>query len=171
MKVFIVFLALMFVNVNMMIFQNDLSVYRAVQNSLKETAEDCAYAASLYTDDVSYADGYLKFDCEAGIQYIEHRINEYRNKAGKIGISNISYNVYFFDEYGTCRIYINGAGSGEKNAISYPYDFVSLIGQNELITEPCVKVEISADTSNVFRHEFINANNTVRSSEYGARPY
>ena len=170
MKVFIVFLALVFVNVNMMIFQNDLSVYKAARNSLKEAAEDCAYAASLYTDDSSYADGYLKFDCEAGIQYIEHRLDEYRNKAGRLRISDISCNVYFFDEYGTCSIFTNGTGSGTISGISYPYSLVSIFGQRELITEPCVKVEISAGTSGVFRQEFIHADNTVRSSEYGAGP-
>ncbi len=170
MKVFIVFLALMFVNVNMMIFQNDMSVYKSAQNSLKEAAEDCAYAASLYTDDASYADGYLKFDCESGIQYIEDRIDEYRKKSGRRRMDKISYTVYFFDEYGLCAIYKDGVRSGEINGISYPYSFTSFSGHSEVISEPCVKVEISADTSGAFRQEFISTGATVRSSAYGARP-
>ncbi len=76
MKVFIVFLALLIVNVDLMNFHSGLGRYIELQNIFKMASEECAAQAALLLDEVAYAQGQIVFDYEAGqrdgMNYLSH---------------------------------------------------------------------------------------------------
>ena len=76
MKVFIVFLGLLIVNVNLMNFHSGLGRYIELQNIFKMASEECAAQAALLLDEEAYAQGRVVFDYEAGqrdgINYLTH---------------------------------------------------------------------------------------------------
>lgn len=85
MKVFIVFLGLLIVNVNLMNFHGGLGRYIELQNTLKMASEECAAQAALLFDEEAFKEGSRVFDYEAGEK---DSMNYLSSICHKLGIYN-----------------------------------------------------------------------------------
>lgn len=72
MKVFIVFIALLIVNMTFITYQGDLNRYVRLQTFMKAVAEEAAAGAALYYDEVAYSNGSMVINREEGEKYIEY---------------------------------------------------------------------------------------------------
>ncbi len=61
MKVYIIFLALLIVNVGFMTFNQDMDRYLMLQNIIKDTSEECAAQAALLLSEEDYFKGRIIF--------------------------------------------------------------------------------------------------------------
>lgn len=164
MKVFIIFMAFMILNINSIVFHNDLTEYRQISDYIEKTAENCAHAASMYYDEYEYSDGFLVYDGDEGCRYTEYEIA--RRMSGKYSekIKNIDAQIYFFNENGTCEVYFNGENT-EITTYEMPYIQELSSGDFE-IKEPSVVVELRADIKNPFRQGAFYKDEVIRSSIY-----
>ena len=76
MKVLLVFLAVLFLNLNCFVYTNDMSRYEKIQVRLKAAAEDCASGAALYFQEEAYGQGEFQIDEQDGEKYIRVFLEE-----------------------------------------------------------------------------------------------
>ncbi len=170
MKVFIVFLALVLLNVNMMVFQDDYLMYENLQKSVKVIADDCAYGSAMLYDEESYGEGFLKYDTEEATKYIQHVIDKYNIGTTDSLMKDLHYKAYFFDDFGQCQVLDDGLEK-ETFGVEYPYIFIDDQGYEEKVSEPMVKVVISVETADVFRFDYLYSPLIIRSSSYANSPH
>ena len=170
MKIFIVFMALLIVNMGLITFQDDHTIYENMQYDIKRIADDCAYGSSMFYDMDAYSEGYLQYDTEEAVRYIETILHKRLDKDDGGAIEKLEYKAYFFNENGICTVIENG-GLAEEFTVEYPYSFTDENGYEETVTGPLVKVIISAETGDIFRQDFLYANRVARSSSYGNKSY
>ncbi|MBR5228407.1 MAG: hypothetical protein IKV96_01065 [Firmicutes bacterium] len=170
MKVFIVFLALLMVNIGFITFQDDHTVYENMQYSIRRVAEDCAYGCSMYFDSEAYSEGFLIYDTEEAVRYIESVLQKRLENDSRDAIKELHYTAYFFNEDGTCRIIRDGNDDGVIG-VEYPYILSDDQGYEETVNEPMVKVVVTAETEDIFRQDFLYSRQIIRSSSYGNKPY
>ncbi len=96
MKIFLVFLALLTINVTFVVYESDLGRYILMQRTLKAMAEECAAGASLYYDVEEYSTGRYVFQYEESIEYVEYVLNQMQGDA--ILLKNLSYEIAFEDD-------------------------------------------------------------------------
>ena len=96
MKVFIIFMALLIVNMGLITFQDDHTVYENMQYDIKRIADDCAYGSSMFYDMEAYSEGYLQYDTEEAVRYIETILHKRLDKDDGGAIEKLEYKAYFF---------------------------------------------------------------------------
>ncbi|HVI39403.1 MAG TPA: hypothetical protein VM577_01990 [Anaerovoracaceae bacterium] len=138
MKVFIVFLGLLFINVSFLSYQGDLGRYLQCQTFLKAVAEECAAGAALYYDEAAYSDGQFRFYYEEGRKYIEYLVEESKREMPLPQDSVITYEVDFQDDY---------LGYEEED-------------------NPSVTVELTAATEDLFHLPFLEVREIKRAAKY-----
>ena len=140
MKVFIVFLAMLFLSVSFLTYQEDMGRYIQTQTDLKALVEECAAGASLYYEEESYSEGKLIFRYDECRKYTEATMERFQET------------MYFSRE------------SSFQYTIDYEDDFY------EPCEKPAVIVEIKVDTSDFFRLPFLTVNQVTRKSRYEWTP-
>ena len=75
MKVFMVFLALMIVNLSFFVFTADFNNYSYLCNDLKILAEECACTAAQAVDEYSYALGEPRINEDLALEYAQHTLD------------------------------------------------------------------------------------------------
>lgn len=182
MKVFLIFLALLIVNVNMMVFHDDMRIYREIKESAAEAAENCAHGAAMYFDLESYAEGTLKFDTQQASALIDDVVKRYKESDAGGYTENINVTTRFFDEDGVCSVFENGEKISsfefdfpyyEKNSVSEGGNAGAGDGAYSgelLVEEPSVEVFIYADIKDPFRQPFLTAESAVGYCVYANMP-
>jgi len=154
MKVFIVFMGLLFIDVSFLSYQGDLGRYVRCQAFLKATAEECAAGAALYYDEAAYADGRFRFKYEEGREFIEHLLEEAKQEMPLPRDSVITYEVSFRDDYlgyGADESEDGAAGEGGEPAAE---------------NIPSVTVKLTAVTGDLFRLPFLEVTEIQRAAKY-----
>jgi hypothetical protein len=155
MKVFITFLALVVVNVNAMVFHDDLRIYKNLQETVETAAENTAHSASMYFDKESYAEGYLVYDTDEVVKWITSVTKRCMENDSTGMINAVHSKVYLFDESGVCHVLEDGVESK-----SYEFEFPCSSGGDDSksqITEPSIEVFIQAEINDPFRQPFAEA--------------
>jgi len=98
MKIFIVFAALLLVNVWALSYQGDIGRYTHVQTLLKATAEECAAGAALFLNEETYAEGRIEFDREAGQKYADAYLAYTVGKIKNIDVKSYNCSLSFDDD-------------------------------------------------------------------------
>jgi hypothetical protein len=151
MKIFIVFMGLLFINVSFLSYQGDLGRYVRCQAFLKATAEECAAGAALYYDEAAYSDGQFRFKYQEGLELIEHLLEEAKQDMPLPRDSIITYEVSFRDDY-------LGYGEGENEGGGG--------GGQAAENIPSVTVELTAVTGDLFRLPFLEVTEIKRAAKY-----
>lgn len=138
MKVFIVFMALLIVNITFMVYQSDAGKYERIQNFLKATAEECAAGAALYYDESFYGDGELVFNYKSGEEYIDYLLQGIRTSSPMENDTKITYQLVYEDDYTGYR----------KEEI------------------PSVTVTLKASSKDIFRLPFLTVKEVTRRAKY-----
>lgn len=170
MKVFIVFLSLMIVNIGLIMYQDDHTMFERIEYDIKSTAENCAYGCAMFYNKEAYSEGYLEYDTEEAIRYIDDVLTRKMEQSGESLLQELHYKAYFFDEPGSCRIIEDGNISGAFK-VEYPYVLIDDKGYEETVSGPLVKVVVTAETEDIFRQDFLYSDTVVRSASYGNRAY
>lgn len=157
MKVFIVFMGLLFINVSFLSYQGDLGRYVRCQAFLKATAEECAAGAALYYDETAYSDGQFRFKYEEGLEFIEHLLGEAEQEMPLPRDSILTYEVSFRDDY-------LGYGEGESEG----GEGGGVDGGGGPVAEniPSVTVELTAVTGDLFRLPLLEVTEIKRAAKY-----
>ncbi len=174
MKVFLTFMALFIVNINMIVFHDDMRIYNGIKGDIKSAAENCAHGASEYFDLEKYADGYLEYDRDQAAQLIENVRSRCLENDRKGYINKLHITAYFYDESGVCHIVEDGT---EKDRFSFEFPYTYCVSGNEsggdgdgkriVINEPSVGVFVKAEITDPFRQPFIGADNVTGYCIYG----
>ena len=154
MKVFIVFFALLIINVSFLTYQGDMGRYVRCQAFLKAVAEECAAGAALYYDEEAYSDGRFCFRQEEGLRYIEFILQESDKQMLLPHGSTIAYEVLFQDDV---EGYEDDSGSGPAG--------VGPDGESDS-PNPSVTVELKAATGDLFRLPFLTVTEIKRKAKY-----
>lgn len=177
MKVFLTFMALLIVNVNMMVFHDDLRVYKNIKESVVTAAESCAHGSSMYFNAESYAEGILVFDAQQAGELADDVIKRCEENDKYGCIKNFDVMLRFFDENGICRVIQNGEEVSSFNFEFPYYEAANAAGAGDgaqgetlVINEPSVEVFISAEIEDPFRQPFIKANDVTGHCIYGNMP-
>lgn len=154
MKVFIVFFALLIINISFLTYQGDMGRYVRCQAFLKAVAEECAAGAALYYDEDAYSDGRFCFRQEEGLRYIEFILQESGKQMPLPHGSTIAYEVLFQDD---AVGYQDDRGSGPSGGGP----------DGELgSSNPSVTVELKAATGDLFRLPFLKVTEIKRRAKY-----
>ena len=96
MKVFIVFLAMLVLNVTFLCQWRDMDRYELLQKELKAMAEECASGAALYDDMEAYSLGRLSIDEEAAEVYLSLQLEKYSasTQLGRWGVLEARMELY-----------------------------------------------------------------------------
>lgn len=76
MKVFLVFLALLFINLNFFVYSSDLQRYEKIEMRMKAAAEDCAAGSALYYEEETYGEGHFQIDKKRAEDYMYMQLAE-----------------------------------------------------------------------------------------------
>lgn len=174
MKVFLTFLALFIVNINMMVFHDDMRIYNGIKGDIESAAENCAHGASTYFDLEKYAEGDLAYDKEQAVSLIEDVKTRCLEKDNKKFIEELHITAYFFDESGTCHI-VEDESETSNFRFSFPYVHYSEgssgagdgAGERIIIEEPSVGVFVKAKIKDPFRQPFIGTDTVTGYCVYG----
>lgn len=169
MKVFIIFLSLLIINMGLVTYQDDHTMFERIEYDIKSAAEDCAYGCAMFYDDEAYSEGYLSYDTEDAVRYIDTVLKRRTADGENSLLRELHYKAYFFDESGMCRIIEDGSVS-EAFEVKYPYVITDDEGYQETVDEPMVKVVITAETYDIFRQDFLYSDRVVRSASYSNKP-
>ena len=173
MKVFLTFLAFVIVNVNAMVYHDDLRACRALQNRLDTAAETCAGGVSMYYDREAYAEGFLRFDAQEALRYMEHVRTELVRQNEQKGLKAIHMRMYLYGDTGTCVVLEDGEISGEFS-FTYPLQIEKAPEQGRrsaaVLTEPSVEVQLFAEIEDPFRQPFLTVRKLAAGSIYSSHP-
>jgi hypothetical protein len=165
MKVFIIFLAVLIINISFLTYQGDLGRYLRTQTTVKAIAEECAAGAALFFDEAAYGDGYLVSDQAEAIKHIDYILSTGPFAQGSAGESRITWTVLFYDDTRICRRFVNGSAAGQLD-FEYPYRYTDENKKEIIIDEPSVVVTLKLDAGKIFRLPFLASEPIVRSTLY-----
>src|SRR4030043_1396747 len=149
MKIFIITVAVIILYSFTVVFTQD---YRQAQRNsyrLKYVCEELSATGASFFDREEYSEGYTIFNTEEGINAIGDQLTNLLSvDSGMMPVANsywsknIEYKVYFYDDSGICKVYINGSPDREE-AFSYgdlhKDDWTSY---NVVISDPTVVITI-----------------------------
>lgn len=165
MKVFMVFIALVIMNVNMLIFHDDLRICRQIDGQVRTAAENAASGAAMYFDPVRYADGYLVYDTGEARKVIMAQTEKLEEKLADRD-SGIHWRAVFYNEDGSGMIMYDDR-EVESFSFQFPADGSEAELEGiELIREPTVAVRYEIEMEDVFRQPFLRADKAVGTSAY-----
>lgn len=108
MKVFIVFFAMLIINISFLSFNGDMDRYVKLQTHLKALAEESAAGAALFYDREAYSQGILCINQESARAYIEFLLEKAKIHYPIFLEGNIMVEEVYFDDasgYSTSRMY------------------------------------------------------------------
>ena len=108
MKVFIVFFAMLILNISFLSFNGDMDAYVKLQIHLKALAEESAAGASLFHDKERYGEGLLSIDETAANAYIQFLVQKREENDSLFSKGDISIDTFYFDDvkgYACCSEY------------------------------------------------------------------
>lgn len=145
MKVFIVFIGLLFVNVTFITYQGDLDRYIQLQTFLKSVAEECAAGAALYYDEEAYSQGLMIINQGEAEKYADDIVERATHTLALGEGENLSYEIEFVDD---------STGGAADQGVS-----------------PSVVVTLRFTTADLFRLSFLKVEQVVRSAKYELAEY
>lgn len=174
MKVFLTFMALFIVNVNMMVFHDDLRIYNSIKGDIESAAENCAHGASTYFDLKKYAEGSLEYDRDQAVSLVNDVMARLlRGRSGSY-IDDLHVTSYFYDETGICYVLQEGV---EIDSFAFEFPYIWHLGEQDgagggdgkeiVINEPSVGVLVKAEITDPFRQPFIGADTATGYCVYG----
>lgn len=173
MKIFLTFLALFIVNVNMIVFHDDMRVYNGIKGNIENVAENCAHGASTYFDLERYSEGILEYDRNQAVRLMDDVRARCLESDKKGNIKELHIAAYFFDESGICHVVEDGSEKAEFK-FEFPYTCQSSIygnvdgdGDEIIINEPSVGIFVRAEIIDPFRQPFIAADSVTKYCIYG----
>ncbi len=177
MKVFLTFMALFIVNVNMLVFHDDLRIYNGIKGNIENAAENCAHGASAYFDLERYAEGSLVYDRDQAVRLINDVVTRLEENDAKHFIVGLHVTSYFYDESGICHVLEDGTEAG---SFEFEFPYICRYGEQDgaanwdgkeiVIEEPSVGVFIKADIRDPFRQPFIGTDTVTGYCIYGNQP-
>ena len=108
MKVFIVFFAMLIINISFLSYNSDMDRYVKLQAHLKALAEESAAGASLFYDREAYSEGSIYFDTESASEYVEFIVENADAHYAIFSEGNITSEEVYFDDmsgYGSLQDY------------------------------------------------------------------
>lgn len=108
MKVFIVFFAMLIINISFLSFNSDMDRYVKLQTHLKAIAEECASGASLFHDQEAYSKGFLSIAEAEANAYIDFVVNKALEIDPAFLRGNVNVEALYFDDsngYAYCNEY------------------------------------------------------------------
>lgn len=144
MKVFIVFLALLLINVSFLAFHTDMDQYQRLQVYLKAAAEEGAAGGALYQDEESYGQGLLVIDEQEAREYIAYQMGRTEKELSSIG-GKVSWEAEIFDDE-----------KGYEGCFAY--------GLDEGI--PGIRLSVQVKCGDLFRLPFLTVCTVKRSAVY-----
>lgn len=165
MKIFIVFLAILILNISFLTYQGDMGRYLRMQNTVKAIAEECGAGAALFFDTPQFAEGYLMAETDEALKHIAYillnsqPIHELSNKG------TLKYQAIFFDDSLRSRTYLNGILQ-RTIPFTFPYYYVDDQGYEIIVKAPSVVVTLTLSTEDLFRLPFLEVTEISRSAMY-----
>ena len=161
MKIFIITVAVIILYSFTIVFTQDYRQAQVNSYRLKYVCEELSATGAAFFDREEYSDGYTIFKTEEGIGAIGNQLTNLLSVdssmtpvANSYWSKNIEYRVYFYDDSGICKVYINGSPDREE-AFNYGNlhkdDWTSY---NTVISDPTVVVTINAGPGR-FRLKFL----------------
>ncbi|HAF60316.1 MAG TPA: hypothetical protein PLD22_06905 [Bacillota bacterium] len=144
MKVFIVFIALLIVNMTFITYQGDLNRYVRLQTFMKAVAEEAAAGAALYYDEVAYSNGSMVINREEGEKYIEYLLTRAEQTLDLKEGESLTAEMEVMDD---------GSGAAEQGV------------------SPSVTVTLRLTVADLFRLPFLSREQVVRSAKYELADY
>lgn len=174
MKPLLAGLALVILYTMFLVFQADNNLYLLKVNEVKETADDCSEAASLYYDKNEYLTGNKYFNQSKGNEVIRYLIEKNLRLDNSL---NPLENTYWQDTFHYYVAYIDDSGYVtsyhnttliEKKPFAFGTLYEDKIADyNKVISEPVIIVTIDAGEGRfrmkLLEHQHIQA---IRSSAY-----
>lgn len=145
MKVFIVFFAMLIINISFLSFSSDMDRYVMLQSHLKALAEESAAGASLFYDREAYSRGILCIDQENAGAYIEFLLEKAKSHYAIFSGGSIESKELFFDDI-----------IGYENAFAY-----HIHKEN-----PAIVVTLTYCGEDLFRLPFFNVSVVSRTATY-----
>jgi hypothetical protein len=145
MKVFIVFFAMLIINISFLSYNSDMDRYVKLQTHLKALAEESAAGASLFYDQEAYSKGSLYFDRESATEYVNFLVENAECHYPIFSEGYITSEEIFFDD-------MNGYAASQ--------------GYNVQKESPAVVVTLTYCGQDVFRLPFICVQNVSRTATY-----
>lgn len=145
MKPFIVFLALLIVNVSFLSFHSDMTRYEKLQVYLKAAAEEAACGGALFQDEEAYGRGVLAIKENEAQNYVNFVMEQTESELQKSIAGKVEYEVEIFDDqrgYDRCEEYGLKPGT------------------------PAVRVSMLVTCRDLFRLPFLRVEQIRRSSVY-----
>ena len=108
MKVFIVFFAMLIINISFLSFNSDMDRYVKLQTHLKAIAEECASGASLFHDQEAYSEGFFSISKTEADAYIHFVVDKVSKIDPVFSRGNINIETIYFDDvkgYACCKDY------------------------------------------------------------------
>jgi len=125
MKVFLVFMGILFINLSFLAYNGDMAQFEKMQLFLKATAEDCAAGASLYYDEEKYSKGeWCIREDEAG-KYIVTQVKYAEEKLNKAYSGRIEYQVSYDEK----EVQVKLCYRSEKDLFRLPFLSVSEVSR------------------------------------------
>ena len=155
------------------VFQVDSNAFMVAQEDLKYQADDMAATAVLFFEPDAYGDGYKIFDDATANAKVEDHLAKNMNlvndvvEKGYFSGNTVSYKIYYFDDSGQVRTYIDGSLHATE-AFTYGTMFEEeLTGYKKLIVRPTAVVTINAGPPK-YRLDFLQAiaKNVIQTSAY-----
>lgn len=165
MKLFIVFLAIVLLNISFLTYQSDLSRYLHMQSTIKAIAEECGAGAALFFKTPEFADGYLVSEVDEAIKHIEFILLNVKETAGFTNMTEIWYEVAFFDDSLLSKTYRNGLLQ-RAVPFTFPFYYSDSQGKEIRIIAPSVVVTLNISTKDIFRLPFLEVTEIRRSAMY-----
>jgi len=145
MKIFIVFFAILVLNISFLCFNNDMDRYVKLQSHLKSLAEESAAGASLFKDEEKYSQGILVINDSAAIAYIDFIIKKAMENSQNYRDGIITKSIFFFDD-------LRGYDQASDLRIDHQ--------------RPCVVVSLTFTGKDMFRLPFICVKSISRTASY-----
>lgn len=145
MKVFVVFLAILVLNVSFLCYWSDMDQYALMQKELKELAEECASGAALFRDKEAYSCGNLSIDEVAAEAYLTFLLEKAQTRGSFARAGTIVAHMEIFDD-------IKGYEGSEACGISG--------------NSPAVMVELTFEGQDLFRLPFARVTTLQRTATY-----
>ena len=165
MKLFIVFLAIVILNISFLTFQSDLSRYLHMQGTIKAMAEECAAGAALFFKTPEYADGYLVAEADEANKHIEFMLLNTAGTTGSLKMTEIWYEAVFFDDSLISRTYRNGLLQ-KAIPFTFPFYYIDSQGKEVMVSAPSVVVTLNISMKDIFRLPFLEVKEIRRSAMY-----
>ncbi len=165
MKIFIVFLAILILNISFLTFQGDMGRYLRTQNTVKAIAEECGAGAALFFEASEFADGYLVANTGEALKHITYIIDNSKSISALALSGKADWQADFFDDSLVSRTYLNGE-LVRAIPFTFPYYYRDDKGQEIVVKGPSVIVTISLATEDFFRLPFLESRELARSAMY-----